>query len=132
MWRAPPSNEPPEFLAKLDELHPPKALAIGLFIPLINVKNMAIFLPAVAVLVAAELEPLQLALAVLSTAVVFCGGLLSPLLIYVVLPRRSERWLGAMRGWIERNSHKVARVVLPLIAVLLLSKAARGLWALFG
>ena len=127
MWREPPSNEPPEFLAKLDELHPPKALAIGLFIPLINVKNLAIFAPAIAVLADAELAPLQAALGAVSTAVVLCSGLLTPLVIYTLMPGRSARWLASMRAWIERNSHKVARVVLPLVAIYLLVKGVRGL-----
>lgn len=128
VWRAPPSSEPPALLAKLDELHPPKALAIALFIPLINVKNLAIFTPAIAVLADAELAPLQAALGVLSTAAVFCAGLLTPLMVYTLMPGRSARWLGSMRGWIERNSHKVARSVLPLVAALLIAKGLRSLW----
>jgi len=130
--RSPTSDEPLGFLAKLDDFRPPKALAMGVLIPALNVKNLAIFLPAAAVLAAAKLEPLTAALAVISTAVVFAGGLLLPLLIYLLVPGRAASWLGAMRRWIEANSSKVAAVILPIIACLLLIKGSRGLWLLYG
>lgn len=131
-WRKPPSGEPPALFAKLDEFRPPKALLVAIVLPVINVKNLAMFLPAVAVLASAELDAPLAALAVLSTAMIFCGGLLTPVLIYLLVPRRAEAWLGAMRSWIEANSTTVARVILPLIACMLLAKGGRVLWQLYG
>ena len=130
-WRTPPSGEPPPFMAKLDEFGPLKAFAVGALIPAINLKNLAIYLPAVAVLAAASMPPLEAGLGLVSTTVVFCGAMLTPVLIYVVLPRRSAQWLGAIRRWIETNSHKVARVILPLIGSALLAKGTYSLWLIY-
>lgn len=131
-WRQPPNKEPPALFAKLEEFTPAKALAVGALVPVINVKNLAIYLPAITVLAGASLDPMTATLAVSSTAMIFCGGLLTPVAIYLLLPQRAAAWLGAMRRWIEANSSVVARIVLPLIACLLLAKGGHTLWLLFG
>ena len=59
---------------------------------------------------------------VVAVPLVFCGALLTPLLIYVVMPGRAARILARLRRWIETNSHMVARVILPIIGLALLIK----------
>lgn len=129
-WRTPASDEAPAWLAQIDSFTPGKALGVGLLIPLINFKNLAIFLPAVAVLAAAPLTTVEAIVGVIAVPMVFCGAMLTPLLLYLVLPRRAARTLAALRRWVEAHSHTVTRVVLPVIATLLLVKGGRGLWTL--
>ncbi len=131
-WRSPASTETPALFTKLDELGPAKALGIGALIPLINFKNLAIYLPAVAVLAAAPLTPIETVVGVVAVPLVFCGAMLTPLLIYLVMPGRAGQTLARMRRWIETNSHMVARVLLPLIGLALVIKGGTTLWTLFG
>ncbi|MCA9682144.1 MAG: GAP family protein [Myxococcales bacterium] len=116
-------------LAKIDGQGPMRALAFGALVPWLNVKNLAIYLPAIAVLAAASLPPVEGALAVGLTTLVFCGGPLGVLLVYGIFRRRAADWLGRLRLWIENNGQRIVRVVLPLIGSLLLIQGCRGLWS---
>lgn len=139
VWRKPPaslgSEDDESFLgqvfATLDELPVARALGFGAALPVLNVKNLAIYLPAVALLASAELTPTGRVLAVVSSAAIFSGGLLIPLLIRVLFPRRCADWLAAMRRWIEAHATRVAQVILPCIAVALLARGGWSFWQIY-
>ncbi|PRP91054.1 Glycerophosphoryl diester phosphodiesterase [Enhygromyxa salina] len=132
-WLTPPDPDapPPKLMEAVDTLTPVKAFGFGVVVTLLNVKNLAIYFSAISVIAATPMTPAEAGLCVVLTVVVFCAGLLCPLLIYALVPKRADAWLEKMRNWIEANTDKVARVILPLFATLFLIKGGRGLWLVY-
>lgn len=133
-WRNPPGPDapPPRLLAGLDAFGPGKAFAFGAIVPVMNFKNLGIFLTATATLAQAPLQGSQRVLGVALTALIFCGVTVIPLAVYALVPGRSAALLTRMRAGLERHNHRIMLVMLPLFASLFLFKSLTGFWALYG
>ena len=128
-WRQPPAPDapPPRLFAHLDQLTAPKALGFGLLVTVINLKNLAIFLSAIAILAEARLPLGQSLPAGVAVTAVFTGAVLAPLIVYALLRERADPWLSALRRFLERNSRPLTIGVMLLFGAVFL---LRGLFAL--
>lgn len=127
-WRKPilENEENPRIFALVDGITPPRALAFGGLVSVVNVKNLAIFLSAISVVLVSGLPLPTKYLLVLPVVLVFCLAVIIPVLIYLSFPARASERLGRLKDALESNSRRIG-IWAPLIFGLIF--LARGISA---
>lgn len=125
--RGTPSGERPRLLSLIDRMTPVRALALGAAVTVINVKNLAILLSAVAVVIVSELAVSTKVLIVVLDAVVFSAAVLIPVLVYVSSPARARKRLGAMHRLLREHGRTIGIWVPALFGTVFLVQGLRGL-----
>lgn len=130
-WRKPrienENAEPPRLFAILDGITPPKALAFGAAVTVINFKNLAIFLSAVSVLLLSDLPLATQMVIVLLVVFVFCTSVIVPVLIYLSFPERAYERLNWLKQTLETYSRPIGIWVPLVFGLLFLVRGIRGL-----
>jgi len=131
VWRTEPTAEAavPKFMRSLDDAGPGRLLALGAVVGGANVKNLAIYLAAVDVLVRARPTAAQGLGALAVVTAVFCLYLLVPLGIYLLGGRRAEPVLAALRRALEKHHRPLSLGVLVVFGI---AFGARGVHLLAG
>lgn len=91
----------------VDGTTPVRSLGVGVLVSIINVKNLAIFLSAISVLHLSNLVLAQKLTGAVLVSLVFCLSVILPVLIRVLLPRRSQRALTWMRRALETHRRAI-------------------------
>lgn len=120
------TNERPR-KALIDRATPARTLGVGAVVAIVNVKNLALFLTAVAVLQASDLSPAAKLAAAPFVAATFCLTSFAPMVIDVVAPKRSERLLTRLRHVVERHGRRLARWLPWIVGAFFLARGVRGL-----
>ncbi len=105
-------GEIPGFLLKLQNMSTQKALWVGTLVAVINLKNLAIYLSSLEVLLKANLPLYSGLLFLVVVLLTFFGSTIAPLVLYLVFTHSFDRILGAMRSWLERNNRSFSLVLL--------------------
>jgi len=115
-WRKPASSsqEEPRFFTMVNRITPPKAFAFGALVTVINVKNLALFLTALSVVIVSNLPLAQKIFITLLVALVFSLSVMIPLIITFAFPRRARDLLNRLKDALERHSHPIG-IWAPLI-----------------
>ena len=115
-WRKPPSqtSENPRLFSIIDNITPPKAFAFGAVVTVFNFKNLALYLTAVSVPLVSDLPLPTKLIIVVPIALVFCTSVITPVLVYIILPRRADHFLGWIKQAIATHSRQIG-IWLPLI-----------------
>lgn len=128
-WRKAPSTEkkPPRLFKILDSITPIRAFAFGAMISFINVKNLAIFMSAVSVLLLSDLSLSAKILIVLLDVLVFCTSVIVPVGIYLLFPNGAYEKLNWIKATLENYSRPIS-IWIPLIfGFIFLVQGIRGL-----
>ncbi|GAB5494304.1 MAG: hypothetical protein Phog2KO_45190 [Phototrophicaceae bacterium] len=128
-WRKAPSTEkkPPRLFKILDSITPIRAFAFGAMISFINVKNLAIFMSAVSVLLLSDLSLSAKILIVLLDILVFCTSVIVPVGIYLLFPNGAYEKLNWIKATLETYSRPIG-IWIPLIfGFIFLVQGIRGL-----
>jgi hypothetical protein len=111
----------------LDRATPARAFGLGVAVAFVNVKNLALYLTAIAVLQASDLTATRKLAAAPLVALTFSLAVFVPLAIDVAAPARSGRALAALRRGIERHGRRFG-AWLPLgVGLVFVVRGARGL-----
>lgn len=105
-WRTPASTsaERPRFFSLIDSITLPKAFGIGALVTVVNVKNLALFLSALSVVVLSDLSLDQKILVTVPVVLVFCLAVSIPVTIYLAFPHRSGELLVRLKTALEQHS----------------------------
>lgn len=115
-WRKPePENpQPPRFFAIVDSITPPKAFAFGALVTVMNVKNLALYLSALSVIMLSDLPLAAKLTLVPPVALTFCLLVLAPVLIYLAAPSQAADLLTRFKHALESRSRSIG-IWAPLI-----------------
>ncbi len=105
--RQPIRQQGPGWLQRLDQLTPRQSLAFGALVVISNVKNLALFLSAVSVLLVTELPLVQQLLFLLPLTLTFCLSVLAPGLLYWLFPQRAQPWLQHARSFLATHQRPI-------------------------
>lgn len=111
----------------LDRATPARAFGLGVAVAFVNVKNLALYLTAVAVLQASDVSAARKLAAAPLVALTFCLAVFVPLAIDVAAPARSGRALAALRRGIERYGRRLGAWLPLVVGVVFVVRGARGL-----
>ena len=108
--RKPPSaaTGPPRFLTALDRLTPLQSFGLGLLVTVINFKNLGLYFSAVSVLMLSPLPLRSQLLLVPPVALTFCLTILTPPLLYLLVPGRATALVQDLRRALERHSRALS------------------------
>lgn len=120
-------NEPPRIFAMLDSITPPRALAFGAAISVINFKNLAIFLSAISIVVLSDLLRSAKIGITLLVVLVFCSSVIAPVLIYLLFPQSANQRLNRIKQTLEKYSRPIGIWVPLLFAIIFLFRGVSGL-----
>ena len=111
----------------LDRATPGRSFGLGVMVAFVNVKNLALFLTAIAVLQASDLTAGQRLAAVPLVATTFCLGVFVPLAIDLAAPERSARLLAGLRRGIERRGRVLGTWLPIVVGLVFVVRGVRGL-----
>jgi len=125
--RRPTSSSTSSWSAKLQTWPTWRVVAMGVAIPVLNVKNLAMFLSACGIVVAAHHAwSTSTTLAVCGAIVAcFCLSVAAPLVVTVVGGNAVQSRLAVARQWLERRASYLGGGVALVLGILLL---LRGVW----
>ncbi len=126
VWRR-PTLSPARLLVHLDAVSPARAFGLGLMFPVFNLKNLGIFLAAVAALTTSPMSSARRGVSLGLVVGVFCAAHVIPVALHVLAPRHADRFVARMRNTIESHGRGVMLVVLPSLGSLFLLKGLAGL-----
>jgi hypothetical protein len=115
------------FLARTTNLSAGKALGLGLLVTGLNVKNLALFLSALAIAAGSMSSTFEKIGLVMGVTMVFCSALYVPPAVYFLFPETSQATLGKMRKFVERHQRSIMAVALPVFGLFFLMKGMAGL-----
>lgn len=128
-WRKPAaekSDQPSRFSKIIDSITPLKAFGFAATIAVINLKNLAIFLSAVSVLLLSNLLlPTKLTILV-PLVLTFCTSVIAPVIIYVAFPKRANEYLTRIKQTIDNYSRPLGLVMPLILGILLLYRGIFG------
>ena len=114
----------PGFLARMDRLSLLQVAALGVVVPIANLKNLAIFLTAVAALMQEDLAPVRLGMGVLAVSIVFCVVPMLPALAAWAFPGASARVLAILRARLQQHGDWLALGILVGFGLLFLARGS--------
>lgn len=117
----------PKWLEKIDGMSVFAAFGVG-FVEILVALNLWVFtLGALAVIAAADLGPEMSTAAFLLFVLLVELPVLVPILVRLLLPKRSTSVLQSISDWIERHDHIIITVVAIGLGLLLLARGIVGL-----
>jgi hypothetical protein len=120
-----PDASPPRWMASMDSMSPPRAFGFGIALFPLQVKNLAIFVACVNLIIASSLSPRGSIVALMLVLVGFAIPVVVLIGLYAVVPQRASEVLGSLRAWMEKNNRPVTVVLCLVFGAFFL---VRGLW----
>jgi hypothetical protein len=109
-----PDAQPPRWMESVKSMSPPRAFGFGVALFPIQIKNLAIFVACIELIVASTLSLQGKAVALALVLVIFAIPVLVLIGLYASVPQRASDVLGSLRRWMEKNN-RIITVVLCLL-----------------
>jgi Sap, sulfolipid-1-addressing protein len=120
-----PDASPPAWMESIDSMLPPRAFGIGVALFPMQVKNLAIFVACLNLIVASSLSLEGSILALMLVLVVFTIPVLVLIGLYAAVPRRAATMLGALQTWMRKRNRAITVAICFVFGAFFL---VRGLW----
>lgn len=102
------------FIERFREFSTVKVLFLGMFIPIINMKNFALYISSISVVTTSLLFFTEKILITIVATLLFCASLSVPIVVVLIFPSKSEQILQRLNNFIEHHQNSM-RVYIPLI-----------------
>jgi len=109
-----PDASSPGWMESINSMSPPKAFGVGMALFPIQIKNLAIFVACLNLIIASSLSPRASIAALGLVVVVFSIPVLALVGLYVAAPQRASTILESLRRWMGRHNRAIT-VVLCLV-----------------
>ncbi len=121
-----PDASPQRWMESINSMSPPRAFAFGMALFPLQVKNLAIFMACLNLIIASSLSPEGNIAALILVLVLFAIPVLMLIGLYAVLPRRASEVLGSLQVWIEKNNRTITVVLCFLFGAFFLFRGLSG------
>jgi hypothetical protein len=121
-----PDVSPPGWMESIDSMSPPRAFGIGVALFPLQVKNLAIFVACLNLIVASSLTLEGSILALMLVLVVFTIPLLVLIGLYAVVPRRAATRLGSLQTWMRKRNRAITVVICLVFGAFFLVRGLMG------
>jgi hypothetical protein len=106
-----PDASPPGWMESINSMSPPKAFGVGMALFPIQIKNLAIFVACLNLIIASSLGPRGNIAALGLVAVVFAIPVLALIGLYATVPQRASAVLSSMRSWMGKHNRAITVVL---------------------
>jgi hypothetical protein len=121
-----PEASRPRWIESISSVSPPRALAFGMALFPLQVKNLAIFVACLDLIIASSLSPGDSIVALGLVLVIFIIPVLVLIGLYVVFPRRASAMLGSLQAWMGKNSRTITIVLCFVFGAFFLTRGLLG------
>jgi len=106
-----PDASPPRWMESIDSMSPPMAFAFGMALFPLQVKNLAIFVACLNLIIASSLSLEGSIVGLGLVLVVFAIPVLVLIGLYAAVPQRASAMLGSLQTWMRDNSRAITIVI---------------------
>ena len=117
-----PDAPPPKWITGLSKISPAKSFGIGAALAGLNIKNVAIYISALSIIILADQDQLTSFILFLLLVLVFCSTVIIPVVIYKTMPEKSRGMLFSMQKWLEKNNRTISIALLLIFGLIFLKK----------
>jgi len=109
-----PDSTPPKWMESINSMSPPRAFGFGMVLFPLQVKNLAIFVASLNLIIVSNLGPEGSIVALGLVLFIFAIPVLALIGLYAAAPQRASKMLVSLRTWMEKNNRTIT-VVLCLV-----------------
>jgi hypothetical protein len=121
-----PDASPPGWIESINTMSPARAFGFGMALFPIQIKNLAIFVACLELIIASSLSPQGSIVALMLVLVIFVVPVLVLIGLYLVVPRRASGVLGSLQAWMTNNSRTITVVVCFVFGAFFLIRGILG------
>jgi hypothetical protein len=121
-----PDVSPPAWMESIDSMSPPRAFGIGGALFPLQIKNLAIFVACLNLIVASSLSLEGSILALMLVLVVFAIPVLVLIGLYAAVPRRAATMLGSLQTWMRKRNRAITVVICLVFGAFFLVRGLMG------
>ncbi len=102
-----PDASPPRWMESINAMSPPRAFGFGMALFPLQVKNLAIFVACLNMIIASSLSPRGSIVALMLVLVIFAIPVLVLMGLYAAVPQRATTMLGSFQAWMGRHNRAI-------------------------
>ena len=121
-----PNVSQPRWMESIDVMSPPRAFGFGMALFPLQVKNLAIFVACVNLIIASSLSPQGSIVALMMVLVVFAIPVLALIGLYAAFPHRASTMLGSLQTWMGNNNRTITVVLCFVFGAFFLVRGPSG------
>jgi len=123
---SPPEASSPRWMESINSMSPPRAFAFGIALFPLQVKNLAIFVACLNLIIASSLSPQGSIVALLLVLVIFAIPVLVLISLYAALPHKASTMLGSLQTWMGNNNRAITVVICLVFGAFFLMRGLLG------
>ena len=121
-----PDASPPGWMESIDSMSPPRAFGIGMALFPLQIKNLAIFVACLNLIIASSLSPEGSIAALVLVLLVFAIPVLVLIGLYAAVPRRAATMLGSLQTWMRKHNRAITVVICLVFGAFFLVRGLLG------
>ena len=121
-----PDVSQPRWMQSIDAMSPPRAFGFGTALFPLQVKNLAIFVATLNLIIASSLSPRGSIVALMLVLVVFAIPVLVLIGLYAAFPHRASTMLGSLQTWMRNNNRSITVVLCFVFGAFFLVRGLSG------
>ena len=102
-----PDASPPRWMESISSISPPGAFGFGMALFPLQVKNLAIFVACLNLIIASSLSPQGSIVALMLVLAVFAIPVLVLIGLYAAVPQQASTMFGSLQAWMGRNNRAI-------------------------
>jgi Sap, sulfolipid-1-addressing protein len=121
-----PDVSQPSWMESINSMSPPRAFGFGMALFPLQVKNLAIFVACLNLILASSLSPRGSIVALMVVLVVFAIPVLALIALYAAFPHRASTMLGSLQAWMGNNNRTITVVLCFVFGAFFLVRGISG------
>jgi hypothetical protein len=121
-----PDASPPGWMESINSMSPPRAFGFGMALFPLQVKNLAIFVACLNLIIASSLSIQGSIAALMLVLVVFAIPVLVLIGLYAAVPQRASTMLGSLQTWMGNNNRTITVVICFVFGTFFLVRGLLG------
>jgi len=121
-----PDASQPRWMKSIDSMSPPRAFGFGMALFPLQVKNLAIFVACLNLIIASSLSPQVSIVALGLVLVIFAIPVLVLIGLYAAVPQRASTMLRSLQAWMGNNNRTITVVICFVFGTFFLVRGLLG------
>jgi Sap, sulfolipid-1-addressing protein len=113
-------------MESINSMSPPRAFGLGMALFPLQVKNLAIFVACLNLIIASSLSLRGSLVALMLVLVVFATPVLALIGLYSAVPHRASTMLGSLQTWMGNNNRAITVVICLVFGAFFLVRGLLG------
>jgi Sap, sulfolipid-1-addressing protein len=121
-----PDAPGPGWLESINSMSPPRAFGLGMALFPLQVKNLAIFVACLNVIIASSLGPEGSIAALALVLIIFAAPILVLIGLYATVPARASKMMLSLRNWMGKHNRTITVLICFVFGTFFLARGLLG------